>query len=256
MNAVRVAAVPEPYQTEGKALARAVVMEMARVYESRSILDLWGGGASARAFREALPEAVVTSCDSNQQVWAEMRQDAQLHEYAYWCGDVADVQGRFDFIWLDGMGPASRLLAKTLRACVRKLQDGLLVLTVMPAREKDDILAVDRLYLLPIWLERVTGLQCVFFLPYQRNRGLSMWLFAFQKGAGTRHSWAGNYRDIEESLAEDKFWEGTYNPGLYGRIFHLVDPDREKLEERKAEQRARACERYAKRKLAAEGAFA
>lgn len=96
------------YSEPGKEMARAVVVEAARATEAKTILDLWGGGASARAFRAALPDSAVLSAERDRSLWPALVVDAQLHGYGYHLGDVTDAPGTYDLIWLDFTGPVSR----------------------------------------------------------------------------------------------------------------------------------------------------
>lgn len=203
---------PAAFAGPGRQQIRDLVSTVARHLESRAILDLWGGGASARKLTQSCPTAVVTSAERDPVLWASMRLDAQQHGYAPVMGDIVDAEGVYDLIWFDGSSPPSRELGLTLKMLGQKLiqdrgptreqmarwaeggplppptEEGWLIATVMPAREVG--LLDDRLWATPKWIERTTGLRVRFIVPYERNHGQLMWLIGLVRaGRNARSRW-------------------------------------------------------------------
>lgn len=204
-----------PFQTPGKEFARRIVVGLAQGSGAKAILDLWGGGESARAFVEGCPDAAVTSAEADERLWPELRLDAQQFGYAYYMGDIRDVEGRYDLIWADTCGPISKGTKPLLAALRRKLTaDGWLVFTFMPARDLEFIFSgTDRLLHSGMWLERETGLRIRFFLPYQRNGGQWMWLVVLQRPR-SREMWGR----VLEPLPSD--WHSGPPANLGDRVYY------------------------------------
>jgi hypothetical protein len=222
------------YDLPGKELARRIVVSVAEDMKARTILDLWGGGRSARAFREAIPSAIVTSAESDITEWPALRLDAQTHGYAHHFGDVATIEGSYDLIWLDFMGQAGADMRRVLRAVAPKV-NGWLAVTIMPARENERLLTgPERTQFLGLWLERVTGMKVGGIFPYRRTGNLPMWLVFLGRHIG---DWVNSNLDfIEEDIEEYGVWSCSslpltkamnielYGPITYRHAITLTDP--------------------------------
>lgn len=195
------------YTQPGKTMARQVAIACAKLWGARSILDLWGDGESARAFQSAIPEAAVISAEIDKRLWPALMVDAQKHGYGYHLGDVADVPGKWDFIWLDFCGQASKSMAKTLHAAKRQLNvDGLLAVTVMPARESDVLVSQMRERVLPMWIEEQTGCAVRLLLPYRRENNLPMWLLVLMPGWRSFFGDDDYFSIVRDSLNDEGYW--------------------------------------------------
>jgi hypothetical protein len=207
----------EAYGTDGKAAARRAVIAVAQDMQASTVLELYGDGQSARAFRAELPDAAVVSAEKDSRLWARLMVEAQTLGFGYVLGDVRKAPGTYDLIWLDLMGPVSRQMRDLLHSTKTKLNsDGLLALTVMPARETDVIFTgEERERFIPMWLQAVTGLKVHFLFPYRRGRGQWMWLLFLQRSSAnlwsdTPSAWfkeEGSIEDVLRQLHEEGYFE-------------------------------------------------
>lgn len=213
------------YASAGKSLARAVVVGLARTQRAATVLDLWGGGASARAFREALPDAVIVSAESDEELQPGLLADAQAQGYAFHMGNAADAPGTYDLVWLDFCAQASLATEQTLRAVATKVaRDGHLAVTIMPAREGDRVLTgASRLRHLPLWIEEVTGMTAWLLLPYRRAKGLSMWLLILDRRKTSAFSDEKSFEDVATDIARRACWLRKDAPPLPPEVRDMLD---------------------------------
>lgn len=214
------------YSNPVKTTPRDLVMALARDVQAETVLDLWGGGISARAFREAVPDAAVVSCETDPELWPTLRLDAQVHGYVPHLGDVATAAGKYDLIWLDLCSQWSGSARTTIHRAAAKLTErGAMAVTLMAAREAPEI-AADRLFLVPLSIERASGLHVQVLYPYQT--GSPMWLLILRPGKGRfwtdvhertvritgknidnwrwSHAPSSPFDMVLEDLAADGFW--------------------------------------------------
>jgi hypothetical protein len=211
------------YASAGKSMARAVVMGAAAAARPATILDLWGGGKSAEAFREAVPDATIMCAERDEEMWPLLVHDAQRHGYAYHLGDAADAPGTYDLVWLDLCAQASRDTERVIRAVSAKVnRDGLLFITLMPARERDRVLTGEqRLLQLPLWLEGATGSNVRMLLPYRRDNDLPMWLVGLRRGGPSAFRDVELFETIKAALISGGYWNGGIAIG--GPAVDLLD---------------------------------
>ena len=213
----------EAYGTDGKAAARRAVVAAAQDMQASTVLELYGDGESARAFRTALPDAALISAEKDRRLWARVMVEAQSLGFGYVLGDVRTAPGTYDLIWLDLMGPVSREMRGLLQSMKSKLNaDGLLALTIMPARETDVIFTgEERERFIPQWLQAITGMTVQFLFPYQRRRGQWMWLLFLIHStnnfwADTPSAWFKDEGTIVETLRivhEEGYFHGILPDG-------------------------------------------
>lgn len=202
------------YASAGKSLARAVAVAIATERNVLTILDLWGGGESARAFRAALPGSAVLSAEIDPELQPALLVDSQTNGYGAFLGDAADAPGTYDLIWLDLCAQASAATERVVRQVSKKVnRDGLLLLTILPARERDRELVGDgRLRRLPMWIEEASGAAVTLLMPYRRHNGLSMWLVGLQRGRPSQFDSAASFKSVTEAVSRDGMW--TASPDL------------------------------------------
>jgi hypothetical protein len=221
----------QAYTSAGKSVARAVVMGLATERKAMTILDLWGGGTSARAFREALPDATVVSAEVDPELQPLLLHDSQTHGYAYHMGDAATAPGSYDAIWLDLCSQANKESERVIRATSAKLaRGGFFALTIMPARETDRVLTGEsRLLQLPLWLESITQLKVRLLFPYRRDNGLPMWLVILQQDKLSWFHDEARFNEVREDLVEEGYWsELSLYMGMPVAVLHLLDQEASK----------------------------
>ena len=228
------------YSSSGKARARDVVVNMAKGEGVETILDLWGSGESARAFRAACPAAITTSAEIDPAVWSALRLDAQQHGYAAHFGDARKIEGQFDLVWLDLCSQASKATRDLIGAMVGKVSsDGYLALTIMPAREIDELISSDRLQQLALWVEHASRMEAVLFLPYRRENGLPMWLYILTRTS--KGSYFAMHLDWVEDHLNDLGWWAMW--GFDGYADRRYDFAQRRIIERKMRARDRRIQK-------------
>lgn len=214
------------YTSAGKCTVRAVVVGVAREVRPLTVLDLWGTGESARAFREALPDSTVVSCERDPVLQPLLVGDAQKHGYAYHLGDVAEAPGRYDMVWLDFCAQASASVESTIRAVARKVNPGgLLFITLMPARETERLLSgPSRLRHVPMWVEEAASMRVGLFVPYRRDNGQPMWLLGLRASETKSHfSNDVQFEMVRETMVEEGWWRDAWpRTGFPMRVIDVV----------------------------------
>jgi hypothetical protein len=232
---MRASAVSLRYEAPPKATAREVVIRAAtgptydsmRVSPPESILDLWGGGGSAKAFREAFPDAAIVSCEVDEQLWPTLRQEAQRNDYVAHCGDFRTAGGFYDLVWLDLCGQWSKKARDLVAAGSRMTTaDGILAVTLLAARE-DPLIADDRLWVVPNSIERHTGMKVVVLYPYQS--GSPMWLLILTRRDRTAWSLEPSRFPSDFGLSPfEMVMEDMREKGYVDSLFYAV-PDEEEV---------------------------
>ena len=168
------------YDNAGKSQARDIVVSVVAERRPESVLDLYGGGASARAIAHAVPGVALVSCETDPELWPAMRLDGQTHGFVGHCGDFRSAKGLYDFIWLDACWQWSDKARRDAIAASRMLsRDGAMAITLLAARERTET-AIDRLFIIPRAIEEVTGLAVRLLYSYQTNS--PMWLVVLAPG--------------------------------------------------------------------------
>lgn len=196
------------YETAGKSIARTIALDVARSGRSMTILDLWGGGESARMFRSAIPDAAVVSAEVDEELWPVQLQDSQANGYVAHLGDAADAPGKYDLVWLDFCGQASSAMERTMKACAAKVvRGGTLGVTILPARESERLISGEARWLhLPLWMEGVTGFKVELLLPYRRDNGLPMWLVLLRPGSKSHFHDAAAFEVVRKAVRDNGYW--------------------------------------------------
>jgi len=212
-------AVRAHYDVATKVAARDIVVRAARTGQTETALDLWGGGASARALLDAFQDIAVVSCEVDPELWPSLRLDAQQRGYVPHCGPFQSAKGKYDLVWLDLCGQWSTKARDLITAGARMVTDrGLLAVTLLAARD-DPGIAADRLWTVPASLERHTGMRVVTLYPY--NTKSPMWLVILAPVATVLLGYADNPRpwtrasswSLEPQWAPYPHYPGISAPG-------------------------------------------
>lgn len=193
------------FSFDGKKAVRTLTVTAAKALHARAVLELWGGGQSARAMREALPSARIVSAEMNKDLWEALRWDAHEHDYIAHCGDVTRVAGTFDFIWLDFCGQWSAQMEDVVMRVSRDrlTPGGTLAITVMPAREAESFLARSRTVSVPALMVVAARKPLAYLQRYRRPTGHEMWLVIL----GSRVGETGlDFVALHDSLAMSEEW--------------------------------------------------
>ena len=174
------------YDSTVKNAVRHWVVTELRAAEPRLVLDLWGGGESARLMAEAGLD-VLTVDDGRSGTSQEELEGAGVAEgYRTAWGPAEQYAGWCDAAWLDFCGHWCPEVSRTIRAC-RHMR--LLVVTLMPERTPiaDSRLSVDEwTTALAALVSEAAGMRVTAMRRYRRGSGL--WALVFFARPANRHS--------------------------------------------------------------------
>ena len=199
-----VAAVERTYSNAEKQKVRAVLM---RAVERLGgpVLDLWGGGESARQLARAFPGVSVTAADNERSFRRALEHDASTHGYVAHMGDVARIAGTFAVINLDtcnGISVACRLAEQMVSHLV---PGGLMLVTVM-GTDRHDAYSV-RSAGFAAELSAVTDLQAVCVFRYRMLSGVPAFVVGLSPLASDR---APRPTVIHHNVERDGFYANPH----------------------------------------------
>lgn len=176
------------YDSPGKANVRELVVAVAAA-DCTTVLDLWGGGQSARMFAAA--GLNVTSAEITRSLHAALKADAAEYGYTAWPRRAGRVNGMFDFVFADFCAGASPPTSRELKRLVPHVGK-LMAVTLAPDHQKDvSLTGPMAAYTVPAWLVGATGLDLEYIVRYVRNENKQTMWFALlsrpTRNHGTQH---------------------------------------------------------------------
>ena len=189
-------AISKTMKTDVKSVVRDLVIAYCGVFAARGvILDLWGGGESARRLTNAFPNNRIVSAEENKRLWPRLRTDAMQHGYEAHLGPVSTVSEprEIGFAWLDYCGFFSQAKWDDLRRLRR--QQCPIALTVMGSR---DSLKGVRPFALPWTVMLASGKQLDVAFRYRRESRGYMYFFLLNDSL----SWLNHRLGLESVMFE------------------------------------------------------
>lgn len=218
----------EKFARHEKKASREFVADYFRAVGATSVLDLWGGGASADALRAAMPDARIVSVENGDvcdKGWFSDRLGRKITKarlrrahliaaeeggYEAAWGDAAKALAEpFDAVWLDFCAQWHPAMAKIIRLAGERTNH--LAVSVMPERDGLGSLGLeDRLVGLTAILAGHADMVPAYVGSYRRNElGQDMALFVLDRrgGSGDGHEVAAIYPNLVRSgLARRGSW--------------------------------------------------